>query len=121
MPYTFNFEKLQVWKDSKDLAKFIYQLTRTFPEEEKYGMVSQLRRASISVCNNIAEGSGRQTGKDQGWFTTVAYSSLLETMNMLIIAYEMDMINEDKYETARKDIEKIANKLNALRKTQLKK
>ena len=63
--YTYSFEKLQVWKDAKELAKVIYALTGNFPAEEKFGLISQLRRASVSIASNIAEGSARQTSKDQ--------------------------------------------------------
>jgi four helix bundle protein len=55
--YQYGFEKLNVWQNSRDLAKRIYILTNEFPEEEKFGLVSQMRRAIISVSSNIAEGS----------------------------------------------------------------
>ena len=65
MKYEFSFEKLEVWKCSVDLSKTIYQLTNNFPENEKYGLVSQLRRASVSIASNLAEGTSRQTNKDK--------------------------------------------------------
>lgn len=120
MSYQFSFEKLNVWIDSKELVKFIYGITNMFPGEEKFGLTSQLRRASISVASNIAEGSSRKTNKDKAYFTTISYSSLMEVLNQIIIAKELSFVNEHDYKEVRKQISKISNKLNALRKSQLK-
>jgi four helix bundle protein len=73
----YGFEKLQVWQDSKSLAVMIYKVTSTFPDDEKYGLTSQMRRAIVSVSSNIAEGSSRNTKKDQAYFYGIAYSSLV--------------------------------------------
>lgn len=81
MLYKFSFEKLTVWIDSKELVKLIYSVTKTFPQEEKFGLTSQLRRASISVASNLAEGTSRKTNKDKAHFTTISYSSLKEVLN----------------------------------------
>lgn len=121
MSYIFSFEKLTVWIDSKELIKMIYLVTKKFPEEEKFGLTSQLRRASISVASNLAEGTSRITNKDKAHFTTMAYSSLMEVLNQIIITKDLNFINDENYKTLRETIEKIANKLNALRKTQLNK
>ena len=119
MSYQFSFEKLNVWEDSKELVKIIYKITNQFPEEEKFGLISQLRRASISVSSNLAEGSSRITNKDKAHFTTMSFSSLMEVLNQIIIAKELDLINEDDYIIIREYVGKISNKLNALRKSQL--
>ena len=119
MSYLFSFEKLNVWIDSKELIKIIYIVTRKFPEEEKFGLTSQIKRASISVASNLAEGTSRKTKKDKVHFTTISYSSLMEVLNQIIIAKDLNFINEDDYEIVRKSIEKIANKLNALRNSQI--
>jgi len=118
MAYTFYFEKLEVWKESKDLAKEIYKITKNFPDDEKFGVISQLKRAALSVSNNLAEGSSRKTKKDQANFTTMAFSSLMETLNLLIFSYEMEWIAEKHFEELRSEIERIANRLNALRNSQ---
>ncbi len=68
MSYTFSFEKLNVWIDSKELVKEIYSITQKFPSEEKFGLTNQLRRASISVASNLAEGTSRNTNKDKVHF-----------------------------------------------------
>ncbi|WP_298553188.1 four helix bundle protein [uncultured Algibacter sp.] len=121
MAYTFSFEKLNVWLDSKELVKLIYLITKEFPSQEKFGLTNQLRHASISVASNLAEGTSRNTNKDKAHFSTMAFSSLMEVLNQLIIAKELNFINENNYQTLRTEIEKISNKLNALRKSQLKK
>lgn len=119
--YTFYFEKLEVWKDSIEFIKSVYHLTKNFPADEKFGITSQMRRSSISVATNISEGNSRTTGKDQANFTTMSYSSLMETLNLIIISYELEYLKNDSYQTMRLEIEKMANKLNALRKSQLAK
>ncbi len=117
--YVYSFEKLEVWKESKKLTKIIYQITSSYPENEKFGLTSQLKRASISVCSNLAESSARITQKDKAYFSTMAYSSLIEVLNQIIISYELDFINESDYLNFRNLIESLSNKINSLRKFQL--
>lgn len=99
----------------------IYQITSKFPEAEKYGLISQLRRASISIASNIAEGSARKTFKDKANFTTIAFGSSVEVLNQLIISYELNFITEIDYLNIRKYLESITKKLNSLRNYQLEK
>ena len=96
-------------------------ITQNFPSEEKFGLINQLRRASVSVASNLAEGTSRNTNKDKAHFTTMAFSSLMEVLNQIIIAKELGFIEEKDYQKIRTEIEKISNKLNALRKSQLNK
>lgn len=103
--YTFSFEKLEVWIEAKDFSKMIYQITSKFPETEKYGLISQLRRASISIASNIAEGSARKTFKDKAHFTTIAFGSSVEVLNQLIISYELNFMSEVDYLDLRKNLE----------------
>jgi len=119
MSYLFSFEKLTVWVDSKELIKLIYSVTKNFPDEEKFGLTSQLRRSAISVASNLAEGTSRKTNKDKAHFTTISYSSLMEVLNQIIISKELNLINEKNYLMIRDPIQKIANKLNALKNSQL--
>ena len=118
MSYTYSFEKLEVWKESKELCISIYKLTENFPENEKFGLVSQLRRASISVSSNIAEGSGRNSNKDKAHFTNIAFSSSIEVLNQIIISQELSFIKNEDYIIIRSKIESITNKLNSLRNYQ---
>ncbi|MGH1385489.1 four helix bundle protein [Kordia sp.] len=119
MNYVYNFEKLQVWIESKELTKQIYKVTQEFPENEKFGLVSQLRRISTSICSNIAEGVSRRTNKEKARFSTIAFSSAVEVINQLIISCELEFITQKQYLLLRKQLESITNKLNALRRYQI--
>jgi len=119
--YTYSFEKLEVWQLAKRLVVKIYQITSQFPAEEKFGLVSQLRRAAVSISSNIAEGSGRSTPKDQGNFYNKAYSSLVEVLNQLMISHDLNWINQTDLNDVRADIEIISSKINSLRKSALSK
>lgn len=119
--YVFSFEKLEVWIESKEFSKLIYSITTRFPDSEKFGLISQLRRASISIASNIAEGSARKSYKDKAHFTTIAFGSAVEVLNQLIISFELDFISEADYLSLRNALESITNKLNALRNYQINK
>ncbi len=114
--YTYYFEKLTVWQDSKQLVILIYTITKKFPTTERYGLASQLQRAAVSVPTNISEGSARRTAKDQMHFYNLAFASLMETLNLLIIAYEIGYLDQNSYTDFRSLVDKIANKINALNK-----
>jgi four helix bundle protein len=115
--YVYSFEKLNVWQNSRELTKDIYKVTKQYPSEEKFGLVSQMRRSMISVSSNIAEGSSRKTDKDQSHFYTIAYSSLIELLNQTILSSDLKFINEEEYVSLREKIELITNQLNALKKS----
>ncbi len=115
--YTFGFEKLEVWIKSRLLTKKIYLITKDFPESEKYGIISQLRRASISICSNIAEGASRWSRKDQTHFYNIAFSSLMETLNQIILSNDLDYIKSDTLAEIRADIHVISLMLNNLEKS----
>ena len=119
MMKTFSFEKLEVWQDAKELTHQIYKITKTYPDDEKFGLVSQLRRAVISVTSNIAEGSSRMSPKDQAHFYHLAFSSLMEVLSQILISIELSYINPDSEDLFRKQISKIANKLNSLRSSSI--
>ncbi|MCH3884933.1 four helix bundle protein [Tenacibaculum aquimarinum] len=116
----YSFEKLMVWQESKNLVKDIYRLTKSFPSEERFGLISQLRRASVSIASNLAEGTSRKTNKDKAHFTTISFSSAMEVLNQLIISKELNFLSEKDYILVREKLEKITNMLNALRNSQLK-
>ena len=116
--YIYSFEKLNVWKMAKEMVKLIYHKTAGFPTEEKYGLTSQMRRAGISVASNLAEGSSRNTPKDQAHFTNMSYSSLMEVLNQAIIAYELGYFEEDAYLEVRKSIQNLSFRLINLRDAQ---
>lgn len=114
--YTYSFEKLEVWQLSRRLVRSIYQVTATFPKDEQFGLTNQLRRASVSISSNIAEGSGRITNKDKARFIEIAYSSLLEVVNQLILSNDLDFINNNALFVFREEISELSNKLNAFHK-----
>jgi four helix bundle protein len=118
---TYAFEKLEVWKASIELVKCVYRITDTFPSDEKFGLISQLKRASISIASNLSEGTSRNTNKDKAHFTTMSFSSVMEVLNQLIISKELNFISENDYILVRNKIKKITNMLNALRNSQLNK
>ena len=113
--YQYAFEKLNVWQNSRELTKRIYKITKKFPSDERYGLISQMRRAMISVSSNIAEGSSRKTKKDQAHFYTIAYSSLIELLNQTILSLDLKYIDNDQYLELRSSVELVSNQLNALR------
>ncbi len=118
--YEHSFEKLIVWQESIDLVERIYMLTKEFPDDERFGLVSQMRRCSVSISSNLAEGTSRITKKDKAHFSTIAFSSTMELLNQLIISKRLKFVKVEDYEDLREHILMISNKINALRKAQLK-
>ena len=118
--YQFSFEKLEVWQLARVLTRDIYKDTVNFPSDEKYLLISQLRRAAVSVASNIAEGSTRIKPKDKAHFTTIAYSSLMEVFNQLVIAQDLGYLAEEKLIKYRKQIQTLSVKLSNLKTSQLK-
>ena len=115
----FSFEKLSVWNKSRELNKKIYSTTLSFPKAEQFGLTSQLRRASISVTLNIAEGTSRFSGKEQARFTEIAFSSLMEVLSASLIANDLEYLTENDLTDIRELIKEISKMLSGLRKTQL--
>jgi four helix bundle protein len=109
------FEKLQVWQNGIDLADKVYKLTALFPASETYGLVSQLRRAAVSIPSNIAEGSQRTTDKDFANFLMIARGSLAELKTQLILAVRFGYITREKYRNIQDDIERLSRMLHAFR------
>ena len=120
LEHKFGFENLDVWQSSIDLSKFVYELTSNFPKEETYGLVSQMRRAIVSVSSNIAEGTCKASLKEQAKFSEIAFGSLMETLNQLIIAYSLGYLDIKDYDLCRECIEKTSRQLNALKNSQLR-
>lgn len=115
MAKEYSFEKLTVWQDSRKLVTLIYKLTKLFPSDEVFGLTNQMRRASISISSNIAEGSGRTTKRDQANFYKIAYSSMMELLNQLIISKDLNYIDDITLSNIRETIDSIASKLSGLR------
>lgn len=90
----FGFEKLNVWQECMEFTVNIYKLTENFPKTELYSLTDQIRRSSSSISANIAEGCSRNSKKDQAHYTTIAYSSLMEMLNHLILAHKLEYVQE---------------------------
>ena len=94
MKKEFNdFQKLQVWQKAHKLCLDFYQLSKTFPKEETYGLTSQMRRSVVSVTSNIAEGYGRFTPRSKAYFYRIAYSSLSEFISQTILVKDLGYIS----------------------------
>lgn len=94
-----NFTDLRVWQAGHALVISVYKITKAFPREELFGLVSQLRRASVSVTSNIAEGFGRQSYKEKIQFYHLAYGSLVEVQNQLLVSRDVGYISREECST----------------------
>lgn len=88
-----SYQELEVWKQTKDLVKHIYELTKSFPKEEQFGLTNQLRRAAVSIPSNIAEGCGRNHFKDSIQLFFIARGSLYEVETQLVIAFDLKYVS----------------------------
>ncbi|HEK21785.1 MULTISPECIES: four helix bundle protein [unclassified Mucilaginibacter] len=93
-----NFKELKVWKAGIEVSKAIFQLTKTFPSDERYGLISQMNRAAVSVPSNIAEGCGRKSNKELYQFLNISLGSAFELETQCIIAKEFDYIDNSQLE-----------------------
>lgn len=115
----FSFEKLEVWNLAMALAELVYHLTKGFPDEEKYGMTSQVRRAVVSVSSNLAEGGSRSSYKDKARFSNIAYSSLMELVSQMKLAHKLGWLSSDQLETFEINANELAVKLTRFRQSQV--
>lgn len=109
-----NFKNLQVWQKARLLNKEVYLVTKKFPDDEKFGLISQLRRASISVMANVAEGSGRKTAKDFSHFITMSYGSALEIESLLIASLDLEHLTQEEFNKLEEMINEVQRMLNGL-------
>lgn len=114
----FSFEKLIAWQKGRELAVLIYKITKNFPKDEAYGITSQMRRCSISIASNLAEGSGRSSMKDKARFSEIAYSSSLELLNQVILSFDFEYIEENQYIQIREKIVEVNMLIDGLYKSQ---
>ena len=107
-------EKLEAWSKSVDFVVAIYQVTESFPKEEKFGLTSQIRRAAVSVPTNIAEGAARQSEKEFTHFLSHAQGSASELETELIIAHRLGYIGENQFIELRSSLERIGRLMTGL-------
>jgi len=106
-----SFKELEVFQLSIQYVKSIYSTTQTFPKEERYGLTGQLRNAAVRIPSCISEGAGRRTSADRKHYIDIALGSLSETRSQLIIASELDYMNETKLVQEEEFIEKLKARL----------
>jgi len=108
------FRDLIVWQKAMDLVIKIYKVTNDFPDEEKYGLVSQLRRAGVSVSSNIAEGFGRNSNKTFIVFLNYSMGSLMEVETQLEISKRIEFLSEEVYNELFEDCREVERLLSSL-------
>jgi four helix bundle protein len=112
-----NYKELKVWKKSYELCLEIYRITAKFPKEEKYGLTSQLRRSVVSIPSNIAEGYGRKTTSDYVRLLYISYGSVCELETQILLAGDLNLIENDELGTIKENIAEIERMLKALIKS----
>ena len=120
MEYKYSFEKLEVWNDARNLVKMIYLQTDNFLEKERFGLSSQMQRAAVSIVSNITEGVSRSSVKEKIRFVELAYGSLMELYCQLYVSVDLDYLTPDMFTLIKAEIDKIANKANALKRSFIK-
>ena len=108
-----NFRNWEVYSNAKQLSVAVYQLTSSFPDSEKFGLISQMRRASVSILANIAEGAGRNTEKEFKQFLFISLGSAFEVEAFLDIAKEINFINENTQKETLELLQIVQKQLNA--------
>jgi four helix bundle protein len=111
------FNDLQVWKEAHRLVIVVYQITKQFPREEIFGLVMQMRRCSVSITSNIAEGFSRRSYKEKAQFYSMALGSLTELQNQLLISKDVGFLDEKEYNGIVMNSEAIHKMLNGLIKS----
>jgi four helix bundle protein len=113
----FRFEKLEVWQDARKINRSVYRLTKNFPRRELFAMTSQLRRATVSVSANIAEGAGRNSDKDFAHFLEQSYGSLMEVAAIFYLALDEGYVNSSELESFFGELEMLAKRIAALNRS----
>jgi four helix bundle protein len=112
-----NYKDLKVWQKSYQLCLEIYKATKTFPKNEGFGMVSQMRRAALSMPSNIAEGYGRKTTPEYLRFLYIAYGSMCELETQLLLSGDLGYLNKESLSELQRDIGEVERMLKALIKS----
>ena len=107
-------EKLDVWSKSVDFVVLVYEATRSFPADEKFGLTSQIRRAAVTIAANISEGAARRTNGEFLQFLSIAQGSSSEVETELLIAFRLGFLTQEVYESLRSEIDSIGRMLMGL-------
>jgi four helix bundle protein len=106
-----SYKSLIVWKKGIELAKIIYRITENYPKKEEYGLVNQTRRASVSIPSNIAEGQARSSTKEFVRFLSIARGSLAELDTHTILAFELNYLKQNDFDTISAQIDELQKML----------
>ena len=90
------YRELEIWKRAIDITVDVYELSKEFPDDERFGLTSQIKRASVSVPSNIAEGAGRNSNKEFNQFLGISTGSLFEVETQLIIAEKLKFLTKEQ-------------------------
>lgn len=112
-----NYKDLNVWQESYQLCLIVYKVTKRFPENEKYGLTSQIRRAAVSIPSNIAEGYGRKTTQDYIRFLYIAYGSTCELETQILLSGDLGYLDKENLSGFQSKIGSIERMLKALIKS----
>jgi len=113
------FKDLEIWKYSREFCSAIYSTTSNFPDFEKFGLTNQLRRASVSIAANIAEGSSRSSNKDFSRFLEIAIGSAYEVETHLLISFDLGFIKYDELNILVAKLDRIVKMTSKFRSTLL--
>jgi four helix bundle protein len=113
----FNFEKLGVWQKAIGFADLVYNHTRHFPADERFGLTNQMRRAAVSISSNIAEGTSRVSQADFARFIEIAMGSVFEVVSQAFVGRRQDSLNQEGFRALYTAAEEIGRMLSGLRKS----
>ncbi len=111
------FKELEIWKRSRLFCSEVYQMTSSFPSDEKFGLTNQLRRAAVSIPSNIAEGSSRNSNKDFSRFLEIAIGSAYEIETQVLIASDLGFVSTDECEKLVNELAEIIKMISRFRST----
>ena len=111
------YKKLIVWEKSIQLVELVYKITGSYPDEEKFGLTSQIRRCAVSIPSDIAEGHDRRSTKEFAQFLSISMGSAFELESQLIVAQKLNYINEGDVDLLCKRITQIQNMLFKLKQS----
>lgn len=113
----FNFEKLDVWQKAIDFADLVYNHTRNFPTDERFGLTNQMRRAAVSISSNIAEGTSRMSGTDFARFVEIATGSVFEVVSQSFVGRRQGFLADGSFRALYTAAQEIGRMLSGLRKS----
>lgn len=109
-----NFRKYDAWQNALQVVETIYRLTKCFPEDEKYGLTNQVRRAAVSIASNIAEGASRESEVDFARFLEISLGSAFEVETQILIANQLGYVTAENYEPLLNQLTILQKQINSL-------